>query len=140
MKGTANKKAPPKFKSSYASMITAAIQEMKQKKGSSRQAIIKQIVGTSNTTPNALLITKTIKKMIEEGKLVPAAQAGHSGAGSFKISLQEKLRMKQAEKAAAKREMKKAVGTKPAEGAKKGVKKAVGAKKVVKNSAKKVAK
>merc|ERR1711862_412381 len=100
VKGTANmKKAPPKFKSSYASMITEAIREMKQKKGSSRQAIIKQIAGTSNTTPNALLITKTIKKMIEEGKLIPAAQAGHSGAGSFKISPQEKLRIKQGEKA-----------------------------------------
>merc|ERR1712013_930469 len=131
--GTANmKKAPPEFKSSYASMITEAIQEMKQKKGSSRQAIIKQISGTSNTVPNALLITKTIKKMIEDGKLVPAAQAGHSGAGSFKISPQEKLRMKQAEKVDAKMETKKAVGTKPAEGAKKGVKKAVGVKKVKK--------
>merc|ERR1712013_824327 len=134
------KKAPPKFKSSYASMITEAIQKMKQKKGSSRQAIIKLIAGTSNTTPNALLITKTIKKMIEEGKLVPAAQAGHSGAGSFKISPQEKLRIKQGEKAAAKKEMKKAASTNSAVGAKKVSSKAVGAKKVVKNSAKKVAK
>merc|ERR1712025_156252 len=141
VKGTDNmKKAAPKFKSSYASMIIEAIQEMKQKKGSSRQAIIKQIAGTSNTTPNALLITKTIKKMIEEGKLIPAAQAGHSGAGSFKISPQEKLRIKQAEKAAAKKGMKKAAGTKSADGAKKVASKAVGAKKVVKKSAKKVAK
>merc|ERR1712013_19458 len=139
-KGTANmKKAPPKFKSSYASMITEAIQEMKQKKGSSRQVIIKQIAGTSNTTPNALLITKTIKKMVEEGKLIPAAQAGHSGAGSFKLSPQEKLRIKQGEKAAAKKEMKKAAGTKSANGAKKVASKAVGAKKV-KKSAKKVTK
>merc|ERR1719320_1327176 len=108
------------------------ITEMKQKKGSSRQAIIKQISGTSNIVPNALLITKTIKKMIEDGKLVPAAQAGHSGAGSFKISPQEKLRIIQAEKAAAKKEMRKAVGNKPVEGAKKRAKKAVGAKKVKK--------
>merc|ERR1712013_758329 len=115
-----------KFKSSYASMITEAIQEMKQKKGSSRQAIIKQISGSSNIVPNALLITKTIKKMIEDGKLVPAAQAGHSGAGSFKISPQEKLRMKQAEKVAAKMETKKAVGTKSADGAKKVARKSVG--------------
>merc|ERR1712013_484113 len=141
-KGTANmKKAPPKFKSSYASMITEAIQKMKQKKGSSRQAIIKLIAGTSNTTPNALLITKMIKKMIEEGKLVPAAQAGHSGAGSFKISPQEKLRIKQGEKAAAKKEMKKAASTNSAAGAKRVTSKAaVGAKKVVKKSAKKPSK
>merc|ERR1712013_348223 len=119
------KKAAPRFKSSYTSMITEAIQDLKQKKGSSRQAIIKHITGTSNIAPNALVITKTIKKMIEDGKLVPAAQAGHSGAGSFKISPQEMLRIIQAEKAAAKKEMRKAVGNKPAEGAKKGVKKAV---------------
>merc|ERR1711862_625053 len=142
MKGTiaaSKKKATPKFKSSYASMITEAIQEMKQKKGSSRQAIIKHITGTSNIVPNALVITKTIKKMIEDGKLVPAAQAGHSGAGSFKISSQEKLRIKQAEKAAAKKEMKKAVGTKSAVGTKKLAKKAVGVKKV-KKVAKKLSK
>jgi len=134
------KKAAPKFKASYASMIIEAIQEMKQRKGSSRQAIIKQISGTSNKVPNALLITKTIKKMIEDGKLVPAAQAGHSGAGSFKISPQEKLRMMKAEKAAAKKEIKKIVGTKPSGGGKEVAKKSVGAKKVVKKSAKKVGK
>merc|ERR1712025_1450989 len=135
MKGAntaSKKKAAPRFKSSYTSMITEAIQDLKQKKGSSRQAIIKQISGTSNTVPNALVITKTIKKMIEDGKLVPAAQAGHSGAGSFKISSQEKLRIKQAEKAAAKKEMKQAVGTKSAKGTKKVAKKAVGVKKVKK--------
>merc|ERR1719320_1167842 len=122
-------------------MIIEAIQEMKQKKGSSRQAIIKQISGTSNKVPNALLITKTIKKMIEDGKLVPAAQAGHVGAGSFKISPQEKLRIMKAEKAAAKKEMKKVVGTKPSGGGKKVVKKSVvGAQKVMKKSAKEVGK
>merc|ERR1719320_1556240 len=77
--------------------------------------------------------------MIEDGKLVPAAQAGHSGAGSFKISPQEKLRIMQAEKAA-KKEMKKAAGTKSADGAKKVASKSVGAKKVAKKSAKKIAK
>merc|ERR1719250_551263 len=123
-------------------MITEAIQDLKQKKGSSRQAIIKHITGTSNIVPNALVITKTIKKMIEDGKLVPAAQAGHSGAGSFKISPQEKLRIMQAEKAAAKKEMKKTAGTKSksADGVKKVASKSVGVKKVVKKSAKKIAK
>merc|ERR1712002_210298 len=142
MKGTnvASKKATPKFKMSYASMITKAIQEMKQKKGSSRQAIIKHIAGTSNTVPNALFITKTIKKMIEEGTLVPGAQAGHNGAGSFKLSTQEKLRIKQAEKAANKKEMKKPAGSKPAKGVNKVAKKAVGVKKVGKKIAKKSSK
>merc|ERR1711862_301274 len=142
MKGAnaaSKKKVAPRFKSSYTSMITEAIQDLKQKKGSSRQAIIKRITGSSNIVPNALVITKTIKKMIEDGKLVPAAQAGHSGAGSFKISSQEKLRIKQAERAAAKKEVKKAVGTKSAVGTKKVAKKAVGVKKV-KKVAKKLSK
>merc|ERR1712002_73643 len=90
--------------------------------------------------PNALFITKTIKKMIEEGTLVPGAQAGHNGAGSFKLSTQEKLRIKQAEKAANKKEMKKPAGSKPTKGVKKVTKKAVGAKKVGKKSVKKIAK
>merc|ERR1711955_97169 len=138
----ASKKATPmiKFKSTYATMITEAIQELKKKKGSSRQAIIKQISGKSNTIPNALLITKTLKKMIEDGRLVPGAQAGKSGSGSFKLSPQEVSRIKQSEKAAAKKEVKKAAGTKPPAGAKKVAKKAAGAKKVLKKSAKKVAK
>merc|ERR1711862_421816 len=143
MKGAnaaSKKKAAPRFKSSYTSMITEAIQDLNQKKGSFRQAIIKHIIGTSNIVPNALVITKTIKKMIEDDKLVPAAQAGHGGAGSFKIAPQEKLRIMQAEKAAAKKEMKKAAGTKSADGAKKVASKTVGAKKVAKKSAKKIAK
>merc|ERR1711955_72333 len=142
MKGTnvASKKATPKFKMSYASMITKAIQEMKQKKGSSRQAIIKHIAGTSNTVPNALFITKTLKEMIEEGTLVPGAQAGHNGAGSFKLSTQGKLRIKQAEKAANKKEMRKSAGSEAAKGVKKVAKKAVVAKKVGKKSVKKIAK
>merc|ERR1712013_425866 len=57
-----------------------------------------------------------------------------------KISPQEKLRIMQAEKAAAKKEMKKAAGTKSAVGVKKVASKSVGAKKVAKKSAKKIAK
>merc|ERR1711862_11873 len=57
--------------------------------------------------PNALMVSKTLKKMIEEGRIVPGAQAGHSGAGSFKLSLQEKSRISKAEKAAAKKMVKK---------------------------------
>merc|ERR1711955_131026 len=129
----ASKKATPmiKFKSTYATMITEAIQELKKKKGSSRQAIIKQISGKSNMIPNALLITKTLKKMIEDGRLVPGAQAGKSGSGSFKLSPQEMSRIKQSEKAAAKK-VKKAAGTKPPAAAKKVAKKAAGSKKVLK--------
>merc|ERR1712025_942361 len=114
MNAASKKKATPsnKFKMSYAVMIIEAIQELKQKKGSSRQAIMKQIAGKENIVPNALMITKTLKKLIEEGRIVPGAQAGHSGAGSFKLSPQEKLSIGKAEKAAAKKVVKKTTSTK----------------------------
>ena len=135
-KGTnadSKKKASPtsKFKTSYATMIIEVIQELKQKKGSSRQAIMKQIAGKENVVPNALMITKTLKKLIEEGRIVPGAQAGHSGAGSYKLSPQEKSSIGKAEKAAAKKVVKKTTSTK------KVVKKSTGGKKSVKKVAKK---
>merc|ERR1719431_314990 len=124
-------------------MITQAITEMKQKKGSSRVAILKHIARVTNSVPNAVMVKKTMKKMVEEGILVPGAQAGKSGSGCFKVSPGEKLRLKQAEKAATKKVIQKektASGTKPA--VKKGLKKVAkrGPKKVAKQAAKKVAK
>merc|ERR1711862_561892 len=84
--------------------------------------------------PNALMVTKTLKMMIEEGRIVPGAQAGHSGAGSYKLSLQEKSRISKAEKVAAKKVVKKSISSK------KVVNKSTVGKKVVKKGAKKVAK
>merc|ERR1719427_1589584 len=118
-------------------MITQAITEMKQKKGSSRVAILKHIAGATNSVPNAVLVKKAMKKMFEEGILVPGAQAGKSGSGSFKVSPGEKLRLKQAEKVAAKKVIqkeKKATAIKTT--AKKGFKK-IAKKKGVKKVAKK---
>merc|ERR1712183_732767 len=116
-------------------MITQAITEMKQKKGSSRVAILKHIAGATNSVPNAVMVKKTIKKMVEEGILVPGAQAGRFGSGSFKVSPGEKLRLKQAEKAAAKKVIQK---EKKATAIKTIVKK--GSKKIAKKGVKKVAK
>merc|ERR1712083_982477 len=121
-KSTAAKKKP-----SYVAMITQAIIELKQKKGSSRAAIMKHIAGATNTVPNALQVKKVVKKMVEEGTLVPGAEAGKTGSGSFKVSPAEKLRLKQAEKDAAKKVAQKA-------------KKVDKNKVVVKGSTKKIAK
>merc|ERR1719187_597492 len=60
-----------------------------------------------------------LKKMSDEGKVVPGAEAGKSGAGCFKLSPEEKLRLLQIEKAALKKEKLKA---KSSEDAKKNVK------------------
>merc|ERR1739842_205519 len=115
-------------------MITQAITEMKQKKGSSRVAILKHIAGVTNSVPNAVLVKKTMKKMVDEGILVPGAQAGKSGSGSFKVSPGEKLRLKQAEKVAAKKVLQK---EKKATAIKTAVEK--GSKKIAKKGVKKVA-
>merc|ERR1719481_1842263 len=49
--------------------------------------------------------------MSDEGKVVHGADAGKSGAGCFKLSPEEKLRLLQVEKAALKKEKLKAKGT-----------------------------
>merc|ERR1719209_969459 len=97
----------------YARMITMSIIEMKEKKGSSRQAILKHIASKYKIVPNSAMVNKAIKKMVEDGKLVAGAQAGKSGSGSFKVSIEEKTRIKQEEKAAAKKLQKKAAVANP---------------------------
>merc|ERR1712142_58005 len=86
---------------SYRSLITKALKASKERKGLSRPAIMKYIVGAS-VTPNTLLLNKMIKKMSEEGKVVPGAAVGKSGAGCFKLSAEERIRLAKDEKVAAK--------------------------------------
>merc|ERR1712142_1432233 len=46
-----------------------------------------------------------IKKMSDEGKVVPGAAVGKSGAGCFKLSAEERMRLAKDEKVAAKKEL-----------------------------------
>merc|ERR1712151_1229703 len=89
---------------SYRSLITKALQDSKERKGLSRPAIMKYIVGAS-VAPNTLLLNKMIKKMSDEGKVVPGAAVGKSGAGCFKLSAEERMRLAKDEKVAAKKEL-----------------------------------
>merc|ERR1719318_2406003 len=50
-----------------------------------------------------LLLNKALKKMTTDGRLVAGAQAGKSGAGCYKVSMEEKTRINQVEKASAKK-------------------------------------
>merc|ERR1712115_499960 len=88
-------------------MITNALHATKERKGLSRPAIMKYMVGAS-IVPNPVLLNKMLKKMGDEGKVVPGADAGKSGSGGFKLSPEEKLRLLQVEKAALKKEKLKA--------------------------------
>ena len=74
-------------KSTYAEMITTAIKELKEERGSSRQAIMKHMTSTSKVVPKTFLVNKTIKKMMEEGRIIPGAPAGKRGSGSFKLKI-----------------------------------------------------
>merc|ERR1711872_924052 len=82
---------------SYRTMITNALHATKERKGLSRPAIMKYMVGAS-IVPKPMLLNKMLKKMSDEGKVVPGADAGKSGAGCFKLSSEEKLRLLQEEK------------------------------------------
>merc|ERR1712240_260773 len=121
---------------SYRSLITKALQASKERKGLSRPAIMKYMVGAS-VAPNTLLLNKMIKKMSEEGKVVPGAAAGKSGAGCFKLSAEERIRLAKDEKVAAKKEH---VKGKVRDEVKKGSKKDIPVAKKSASSAKKTGK
>ena len=48
-------------------------------------------------------MNRTLAKMAKSGRLVPGAQAGRSGAGSYKLSAEEKIAIKKREKVEAKK-------------------------------------
>merc|ERR1712240_388818 len=95
---------------SYRTMITKALHASKERKGLSRPAIMKYMVGAS-IVPNTGLLNKMLKKMSDEGKVVPGADVGKSGSRCFKLSTEEKMRLLQIEKAALKKEKLKAKGS-----------------------------
>merc|ERR1712066_864864 len=86
----AKKAAKPKAPAAhppYATMITAAVKGLADKKGSSRQAILKYVVANNrvDAAKAAVRVRIALKKMIAAKKVVAAAAAGKKGAGSFKL-------------------------------------------------------
>merc|ERR1711962_1789715 len=90
----AKKAAKPKVPAAhppYAAMITAAVKGLADKKGSSRQAILKYVVANNkvDAAKAAVRVRLALKKMVAVKKLVSAAAAGKKGAGSFKLPAKE---------------------------------------------------
>merc|ERR1712128_211935 len=90
----AKKAAKPKVAAAhppYATMIAAAIKGLGDKKGSSRQAILKYVVANNkvDAAKAAVRVRLALKKMIVAKKVVAAAAAGKKGAGSFKLAAKE---------------------------------------------------
>merc|ERR1712154_26422 len=146
-KKVAAKPKAPAAHPPYAAMIAAAIKALGDKKGSSRQAILKYIIANYKVDADkaAVRVRLALKKMIAAKKVVAAAAAGKKGAGSFKLPAKEPKakkpkKVKKAKKPAAKKAKKpKKAAKKPA--AKKPAAKKPAAKKAAKKpAAKKAAK
>merc|ERR1712156_524252 len=128
----------------YATMIAAAIKGLGDKKGSSRQAILKYIVANYkvDAAKAAVRVRLALKKMIAAKKVVAAAAAGKKGAGSFKLPAKEpKAKKPKAKKPKKVKKAKKPAAKKPKKAAKKPSAKKPAAKKAAKKpAAKKAAK
>merc|ERR1712045_525183 len=125
----AKKPKAPAAHPKYSVMIAAAIKALKDRTGSSRQAIMKYICANYkvDAAKAGVPLKLALKKGVAAGTLKMAGAAGKKGAGSFKIGEKAK---------AEKKPKKKVVKKKPA--AKKAKKPA--AKKAKKLAAKKAAK
>merc|ERR1712008_233886 len=115
------KAAKPAAHPPYANMIVAAIKALKDKKGSSRQAILKYVVANNkvaDAVKAAVRVKLALRKLVAAKKVVAAAAAGKKGAGSFKLPAKEpaakKPKAKKAKKPAAKKPAAKKAAKKPA--------------------------
>merc|ERR1739838_592546 len=138
----AKKAAKPKVPAAhppYAAMIAAAIKGLGDKKGSSRQAILKYVVANNkvDAAKAAVRVRLALKKMIAAKKVVAA---GKKGAGSFKLAAKEKKpKAKQVKKPKSKKPKKVKKAKKPAAKKPKKAAKKPAAKKTAKPKAKKPA-
>merc|ERR1712083_869886 len=137
------KAAKPAAHPPYANMIVAAIKALKDKKGSSRQAILKYVVANNKVADAdkaAVRVKLALRKLVAAKKVVPAAAAGKKGAGSFKLPVKEPAAKKPKAKKAKKPAAKKAAKPKAKKAAKpKAAKKPAAKKPAAKKAAKKPA-
>merc|ERR1711983_576145 len=126
----AKKAAKPKAPAAhppYAAMIKAAVKALGDKKGSSRQAILKYICANYKVdaakAPSRVRIS--LKELVDSKALVAAAAAGKKGAGSFKLAAKEP----KAKKPKAAKKAKKPAAKKPKAAKKPAAKKPKAAKK-----------
>merc|ERR1711985_78464 len=91
-KAKAAKPKAPAAHPPYAAMIKAAVKALADKKGSSRQAILKYVC--ANYKVDAAKATSRVrialKKLVDSKAIVTAAAAGKKGAGSFKLPAKPK--------------------------------------------------
>merc|ERR1712080_268219 len=140
----AKKVAKPAAHPPFKAMILTAIKALKERGGSSRQAILKYVVANNkvDAAKAAGPLKLALRKALAAGTIVKAKAAG-KGAGKFKAGKVEKPKKPKAKKPKKVKKAKKPKAKKPAKkAAKKPAKKAAKkpAKKVAKKPAKKAAK
>merc|ERR1711981_120048 len=140
------KAAKPAAHPPYANMIVAAIKALKDKKGSSRQAILKYVVANNKVADAdkaGVRVKLALRKLVAAKKVVPAA-AGKKGAGSFKLPAKEpaakKPKAKKAKKPKAAKKPAAKKAAKPKAAKKPAAKKPAAKKAAKKPAAKKAAK
>merc|ERR1719435_679220 len=79
-------------KNTYLEMVTCAIATMKDRTGSSRQAITRQIMETHKLEASKVVhIRKAVASGVEKG-IIKQAKTSGKGAGSYKIVMKEKAK------------------------------------------------
>ena len=130
-KATATKKkATPKPAEhpKYSEMIEAAVVALKERSGSSRQAIVKYVAANYKVSDNAAVhIKQALKRGVASGALVQVKGTGASG--SFKVAKKEAPKKPAAKKPAAKKPAAKKPAAKKAAAKKSPAKKKPAAKK-----------
>ena len=104
--------AHPPFKA----MVKAAIKALKEKNGSSRQAILKYIVANNKVGDAAkaqVRVRLCLKKMVAAKLLVHGGAAGKKGAGCFKLAAKAEKEKKVKKPKAKKPKAKSCGGTAP---------------------------
>ena len=138
-KPKAKKVAKPAAHPPFKAMINAALKGLKERGGSSRQAILKYIVANYkvDAAKAAVHLRGALKRGVTAGSIAKAKESG-KGAGKYKLGKVEKPKKAKKVKKAAKPKAKKPKVKKAKKPAKKAAKKP--AKKAAKKPAKKAAK
>merc|ERR1711962_1625719 len=104
-KGAVPNKGGASIRPLYREMVVDAIVTQKERLGSSLSAIKNHLSSKYQIDANqkAGALNRVLRKMREQGVLVPGAPAGRKGSGCFKLSAEEKERRTVAQRAAAKK-------------------------------------
>ena len=91
-KPKAKKAAKPAAHPPYAAMIAAAIKGLGDKKGSSRQAILKYVMANNKFVADkaAVPVKLALRNLVASKRVVANAADGKKGAGSYQLATAEK--------------------------------------------------